>query len=711
MLCGRTRALSPERQHGSKIFEPSAFEDARRVEKPDNLHYDSLECSSFSSSNGVLDRYIDGEQQEKSPRKSKIHVRNQSDVANGARKPPLVFQYSRPASPTKGRKQKPKSQSFRETNNKQLHFSSRDWMENGFGNESPRKIAKHVIERLSQSRSLPQKGIREVVESDIPITVEDIYSGALGSPSGSSDVLSQKKCALDDEGSGRYHFEQTSEFAGRDCFVSDTPTFVNETQLQEGMDLELFHKFKEAERRALLFSEELEEGSSLQDSGLRSLPAVLQTVTGLNEERVDMAYEVSSILKDWIADRASMKEELSLAREELDTRIRRLEEEKNDLQSALERELERRSGEWSHKVEKYQVEEHRLRERVRELAEQNVSLQREVSSFGEREADVKSKVTHSEQQLEGVSKRMQEAKEENQNLQQSLSELTEKYKGLEGERECMRRNYEDKVKECKDLHRSITRLQRTYSEQEKTIEGLRGLCEEIQDKSSKENVNNNVGKLRMEQLRLTGLEHALRKEVDSYRLEVDSLRRENINLLHRLKDAGKEGGFSTFKVDQELWNRTFCLQNQGLSVLSESAQLCNKLLEYIKKNASFSAKGAETRGLSSQFVVECEVKVQGFNRGIESITKSLSVVSSVLQEKSHSVKIDSQRPILGIESTNLSNEKSEVISFGHFFSNQAHFLSTNIILTITGYVAIRAQSRNFIDNSVEGKTLFQRVGS
>lgn len=672
MLCARTRTVTPERQHGSKFFEPSAFEDARRIEKPDSLHYDSLECSSFSSSNvsnGVLDRYIDGEQQEKSPRKTKIHVRNHGDVANGTRKPPPVFQYNYPASPTRGRKQKPKSQSFRETNDKQLHFSSRDWMENGFGNESPRKIAKHVIERLSQSRSLPQKGIREV-ETDIPITVEDIYSGTLSSPSGSSDGLPQKNCALD-EASDRYHFEQTSEFAGRDCFVSDTPTFVNETQLKEGVDLELFHKFKEAERRAMLFSEELEQGTSLQDCGL-SLPALLQTVTGLNEERVDMAYEVSSILKDWIADRASMKEELSLAKEELDSRTRRLEKEKNDLQSALERELDRRSGEWSLKVEKYQVEEHRLRERVRELAEQNVSLQREVSSFGEREADVKNRVTHSEQQLEGMTTRMQEAKEENQNLLQSLSELTEKYKGLEEEKECMRRNYEDKVRECKDLHRSITRLQRNYSEQEKTIEGLRGLCEEIQDKSSKENVNNNVGKLRMEQLRLTGLEHALRKEVDSYRLEVDSLRHENINLLHRLKDTGKEGGFSTFKVDQELWNRICCLQNQGLSILSESAQLCNKLLEHIKKNISWSAKsgtGADTRGLSSQFVVECEVKVQGFNRGIESITKSLSVVSSVLDEKSHSVKIDSQRPIMGIESCNLNNQKSEVISFCLSVSN------------------------------------------
>ena len=44
-------------------------------------------------------------------------------------------------------------------------------------------------------------------------------------------------------------------------------------------------------------------------------------------------------------------------------------------------------SDWTIKLEKYQSEEERLRERVWELAEQNVSLQREVSSFHEREAE------------------------------------------------------------------------------------------------------------------------------------------------------------------------------------------------------------------------------------------------------------------------------------------------------------------------------------
>ncbi|PHT26979.1 hypothetical protein CQW23_33416 [Capsicum baccatum] len=61
-------------------------------------------------------------------------------------------------------------------------------------------------------------------------------------------------------------------------------------------------------------------------------------------------------------------------------------------------------------------EKHRLRERVRELAEQNDSLQREVSSFNEKEVDNRIKMSFSEKHLEDLSKRIEQVLEENQNL-------------------------------------------------------------------------------------------------------------------------------------------------------------------------------------------------------------------------------------------------------------------------------------------------------
>lgn len=667
------RTLTPERQHQTKFFESGTVQNGHRVEKrgcvpSSGLQYDSSECSSYSSSNvsnGVLDRYIDGEEQlEQSSLQGKFSMRNHIENVNDLRKQATVVQHHASVSPTNDRTRKPKSQSFREIDVAQLHLSSRDWVENGFGNESPRKLAKHVVERLSQAKFFPRKSSKEL-DSDVPITVEDIYSGSLTrSPSGDSDGVPPKTCTLNDVNgaSDGYACEETSGFTGRKCFFADSCEFSNNIVSGEDADFKLVSKFKEAEDQAMVLSEELEQENFLQHTEL-SLPSLVQTIRGLSVERVNMAYNVSSILKDWIANRASLKEELKEVRSELDSKTRRLEKEKNELQSALEKELDRRSGEWSLKLEKYQAEEHRLRERVRELAEQNVSLQREVSSFCEKEACIKSKMTHSEQQVEDLTTKVKELREEKQNLQKILSELQEKYSASEEGRDCMQRNYEEKVKECKDLHRSITRLQRTCSEQEKTIEGLRGLGEEIQKKNFVENIDKQLGKLQMEQIRLTGLEHALRKEVESCRLEIDSLRHENINLLHRLKDAGKEGGFSTFKLDQELWNRICCLQNQGLSFLADSAQLCNKLLEYMKSNSNQFTKaglGVEDTGLSSQFIIECEVKLQGFNRGIENLTKSLSVVSTVLHEKSQPVSLESQCPVLGVDTCH-SNQKSEDI--------------------------------------------------
>ncbi|KAF3631898.1 hypothetical protein FXO37_27747 [Capsicum annuum] len=118
---------------------------------------------------------------------------------------------------------------------------------------------------------------------------------------------------------------------------------------------------------------------------------------------------------------------LTKEKAELDSRTRRLEIEKNELQSILEKEFDRRSNDWSLKLKKCQIEQHRLRERARELAEQNVSLQRKVSSFNQKEVDNRIKMSFSEKQLEDLSKRIEQVSEENQNQRQQLTQLQEEY--------------------------------------------------------------------------------------------------------------------------------------------------------------------------------------------------------------------------------------------------------------------------------------------
>lgn len=649
----RYRTLTPERKSRAKWFEDAAVQIPHELEKPECIisssnSFDSSESSSYSSSNvssKVLDRYIDGEQlQESSAPKNTSSQRSQVGNGNGGGKRPPRAQFTAPASLIDGVKQKPRSYSFRETKGSQHQFSTRDWVENGSGHDSPRKLAKHVIEKLSQSRVLPRVSSKGF-DSNVPITIEDIYGKPLNKSPGSDgdhhrEILSLSNC-VSGENCGSLNFAETAE----------------------DIDVELHGKSKEAEKRAMILSKELEQENFLQ-GGVFSGSGLIQTIRSLAEERFNMALEVSAVLNDRVAERASAREELRLARIELDSRTRRLEKEKNDLQLALEKELDRRSSEWSFKLEKYQAEEHRLRERVRELAEQNVSLQREVSSFNERDIDSRSQITSSEQQLQDLTTRMEKVTDENQNLQQSISEIQEKFRAAEEDRVCIHRNYEEKEKECTELHRSVTRMLRTCSEQEKTIDGLReGLREEVRKKTFLENFDSQLGKLQMELMRLTGVEQALRKEVESYRNEVDSLRHENINLLHRLKGISKEGR-STFKLDQELWNRVCCLQNQGPKLLNESIQLCMKLLEHIKERAHHSSDikhGFEVikNGLDGQFVVESDMKLQGFKRGAENLMWSLQNVSSLLQEKAYLATVESQSHSLRAGMGQINDQNSE----------------------------------------------------
>lgn len=563
--------------------------------------------------NKVLDCYIDGEGPHQERRVPKINFSHRSGVQNG--------KYS---------EQEPRFHSFREPRGTQHYVSTRDWMESGLGQESPRKLAKNVIKRLTQSRDMPGVSSKEF-DTDAPITVEDIYGGAMNrGPGLDSNGISHINHRFDG------HEETTSEDDSDE--IGDNCGVMNSIKSEEDVDVKLLRKSKQAEERAMFLSEELEQEIFLRDGGF-SVPALIQTIKSLTEERVKMALEVSNVLQDRVSERASARENLRLAKAELDSQTQRLEKEKNELQLALEKELDRRSSEWSFKLEKYQTEEHRLRDRVRELAEQNVLLQREVSSFSEREMDNRSRITYSEVQLKDLTTSVEEARDENQNLQIDLSKLQEKYREVEENRDCIQKNYEGKEKECKELHKSITRLLRTCGEQEKTIDGLReGLKQEVRKKNFVENFDNQLRKLQMEQVRLTGVEQALRKEVESYKQEVDSLRRENSNLLARLRGSGTEGG-STFKLDQELWNRVGCFQNQGLSLLNESIKLCMKLLECIKSSETHSLETKQDievmkSGLNGQLVIESDMKLQGFKWGAENLARSLQTLSNVLNKKS-----------------------------------------------------------------------------
>ncbi|PHT61645.1 hypothetical protein T459_34495 [Capsicum annuum] len=70
-----------------------------------------------------------------------------------------------------------------------------------------------------------------------------------------------------------------------------------------------------------------------------SVPVLIRTIRRLRNEKVRMDFEVSIRLRNQVVERASAKEKDSILQAELDSQIRRLEIEKNELQSVVEKQI------------------------------------------------------------------------------------------------------------------------------------------------------------------------------------------------------------------------------------------------------------------------------------------------------------------------------------------------------------------------------------
>ncbi|KAH9619254.1 hypothetical protein KSS87_007038 [Heliosperma pusillum] len=614
----RGRTLTPERHVKAKGSTKVSIENDHSRRKPPSHssrryddHVGNSSLSSSNVSNEVLDLYIDGEQDfERGGPVSKTSSKDHAQ--HGAGKKPPRIQFSAPPSPTGSIKHNPGTHSFRGARGSGHYPSSRDWTETGFGCESPKARAKHVAEKLCQTHS--RKKSRDF-DSDVPITIEDVYSRSFNR----NGTSKPETAFLENVSPCKDHASFNGPHASSGIYAEDE------------VDIELKSKFQEAKDMILFLSEELEQESFSRDIEF-NVPSLVQRVRGLTEEKISLALELCTALESRLADRSSMKERLRSLSLELESRTQKLQKENNDIQSAMEKEWDRRSSDWSSKVEIFQAEEVRLRERVRELAEQNVYLQREVSSLTQMETDR----NDMKKQVNDLTATLESNQGENEDLRQAVLELQEKYKVADEDKVCLQKNYREKEEECKDLHMCVTRLLRTCSDQEKTIEGLRGeLTDMVQKKHPMENFERHVQKLQVEQIRLTGVEQMLRREIESYKIEVDSLRCESISLLNRLRSGGGGSGLLTLKIDEELRGSLDLLQGQGLSLLNESTKISSKLLESLKSvSRSVGKESTDRNSLDALFIMESDVKVQGFRRGIENLMRSLRNISAVMREKS-----------------------------------------------------------------------------
>ncbi|CAM0145054.1 unnamed protein product [Urochloa decumbens] len=398
---------------------------------------------------------------------------------------------------------------------------------------------------------------------------------------------------------------------------------------EQETDDRLLQRAKEIESRFIVHCGDEYEFSILEDK-LMTSNDMFHLIQQLTEDRKQLAHELSSHIRARVAERFSNKEQFKQSKKELDTRTRRLEKEKSEIQTTLEREMDRRAEDWSVKLSRFQSEEERLHERVRELAEQNVSFQREVTFLEANEAEASTKAARLEMQNSKLNDDLEKLRNEHEKLHNSLVDLHARFDEVVEERDHIREYLKDKEGENKALHKVIARLQTECNEQERTITSLRQGCKAELDKKTVECDNDKTRKLQIELIRVTGVEQKLRGEIRSCHLEVESLRQENIALLNRLQGGRNGATCSSIRLDQELQVRVDNLQMQGLSLLDKISQLCSRLLDLMKhkklENESFNGNDVLT-------VSDYTFEYQSIKGGVESLKRSLKTINSVLNEK------------------------------------------------------------------------------
>ncbi|VAH26234.1 unnamed protein product [Triticum turgidum subsp. durum] len=413
--------------------------------------------------------------------------------------------------------------------------------------------------------------------------------------------------------------------------IHDAPQYFHDHDLDfapEGQETDdkLLQRAKEIEERFIIPSG---DNHQLNMSRYKRLSSneMFQLIQCLTEDRKQLADELSSQIKARLEERFNAKEKYKQSVKELEIRTRRLEKEKTEVQSTLEREIDRRSNDWSARLLRFQSEEERLRERVRELAEKNVSFQRELTSLEAYKVDASDKVASLEKQNMELTDELEKVKNEHNNLHNSSIELHAQFSKATEEKEHIRGFLKDKEGDNKALHQVVARLQTICNEQEKTIAGLRqGFSAEL-DKESVWSSSERKNRMQMELIRLSGVEQKLRGEVQSCRLEVESLRQENIALLNRLQSTENGSSFSSIRLGQELQAKVDNLQTQGLSLLDKSNQLCTKLLDLVKCRRHESEHDSDIDAL------DYTLELQSIKGGIGNLKRSLRATSAVLAEK------------------------------------------------------------------------------
>ncbi|WOL17106.1 hypothetical protein Cni_G25895 [Canna indica] len=640
--------LTPERDARSKSSEQSPSHHPNPVQKhgspsssryPETSSVNSPFCSPIPSRynvasrppkrNECLDQHVDGEDEELKPETPSGKCLSESGVDC------FLAENGNKAFRSLGRSQPVQSSAFSSLTYDNENVRTYSLREEKDSFHHPSVSAFRLIGKSKKKPSIEFPGKLTLNsrddDSESTMTFEDIYmdSSEMQPTSHSEEVLQHHSmdCYPHYRKLNGYFSQELLGLQKHDHFLENR--IMDNTDELKDSDEELVQKLKDIERMVELLPDEDFDLEELHNSDLDA--PLFHAITN-TKDRKYLASELSSQIKCRIAERCAAKRQLRQARMELKTRTRRMEREKNELQFSLNKELDRRSSDWSLKLEMIRLEEQRLQEQVEELEEQNACFQSEISSLKSRDCDEQNRTMNSDIGLTNLTECLEKIGNKNYSLQKALS-VHEHFSAIEKDRDCIRRCLHDKESENKELQKLVIRLQRTCDEQEKAINGLLlGYSNEIENKSTEK--SDQITRLQMEQIRLTGIEQNLRKELKTCQHELETLRQENISLLTRLQAAGNGYQFSSIKLEQELHARVDQLQTEGLSLLNDIIHFNEDLLEFLKHKKFEQGQEVKTHPLRYPF--EYTIKKQGFSRRYENLRRSLQTIATILDDKSDS---------------------------------------------------------------------------
>ncbi|XP_024528231.1 myosin-10 isoform X1 [Selaginella moellendorffii] len=355
----------------------------------------------------------------------------------------------------------------------------------------------------------------------------------------------------------------------------------------------------EAEKQVQAVKAELADSYLSDDSdfdGVQETPDVQSRARELLEQKLRLALEAASEAKQRLLEQVTIKDGLALMKRRLELAAVTSEREKSDQQTSLEEELQRREADWIARLEKAQMEETRLKGRVRDIAENNVSLQKETASMAAREKGLREQIRQYEDQIATHKKKLDEAEKVILEIRESSVNTRKQSMHTEDELASLRKSCQEKEDENTDLRRLVARLQQLCTDHEKSIQGLYNGLNNVTDSRPQEK-DKAVVRLQNELVRLSTIEQGLRRELDASNREATAVRRELKKLVDKAKVEERDGSNGTVKPGFEYHSEVDRLKTQIYELQEHNSILTIKLSTALReeKTKTDSIREMESR--------------------------------------------------------------------------------------------------------------------